>query len=487
MNPNADRRSTARRLIAATVLALGALPAAAMTPCGVQEIRWIAHGQNFDPSQTHAPGGPSRPVSEDRVAVRWWPGTGQAELRWALSTHYPFGADFEYLEQLSPEGSVVSGRDGFRAREGSLPPARSAARFADLWLRAPLLWTGEEGGRSREISLAGTRWTLSVARDAAMGGDSVPLVARARVHNPPEGTVAQRVAYADWRDVAGLSMPTRVEIRLDGELLRRERLGDFEVRRTEEAAEDCAPPLRPESAAAPVWVRGMTHWVTRRLAMGAGAEADQTGNVALEPLGDDVFHVVGGSHHALLIVDEAGLSLVGAPLHPARSETLLRMMSERWPERSLRRVIVTHHHNDHSAGLRPLLGDGVTLHVGSEAEAFFSRALADRDEGVNVPIRAVAARQRLDDVGRSLTLINVPNDHAAGMLAVRVDDAALTFVSDLYSPGRDAQNPLLARQFLRALEWHGLASGALVSSHGSGTEPVSALVDWLAKREAGTD
>lgn len=471
--------------ICATVLALGAVPAAALTPCGVEEIRWTARGQNFDPNQTHAPGGPSRPVSEDRVAVRWWPNAGQAELRWAVSTHYPFAADFEYLEQLSLDNGVLTGRDGFRAREGSLPAARRAARFSDIWLRAPLLWTGEEGGRSREISLAGTRWTLSVARDAAMGGSSVPLVARARVRNPPGGTAEQRVAYADWRDVSGLSMPTRVEIRMDGELLRRERLSEIDVRRSEAAVEDCEPPVRPESAEAPVWVRGMTHWVTRRLAMGAGAEADQTENVALEPLGEGLFHVVGGTHHALLIVDEALLSLVGAPLHPARSEALLRELAERWPDRPLKRVVVTHHHNDHSAGLRPLLGDGVTLYIGAEAEAFFAKALADLPDDAGFSMQAVGARERLDETERSLTLINIPNDHAAGMLAVRVDDAGLIFVSDLYSPGRDAQNPLLARQFLRALEWHGLASGTLVGAHGSGTEPVSALVEWVrAQRES---
>ncbi|WP_043765226.1 MBL fold metallo-hydrolase [Algiphilus aromaticivorans] len=473
--------------IVATVLALGVVPAAALTPCGVEEISWTAHGQNFDPSQTHAPGGPSRPVSEDRVAVRWWPDRGQAELRWQLGTHYPFAADFEYLEQLSLEDSVVTGVDGFRAREDSLPPARRAARFADLWLRAPLLWTGEEGGRSREISLAGTRWTLSVARDAAMGGDSVPLVARARVRNPPGGTVEQRVAYADWRDVEGLSMPTRVEVRLDGKLLRRERLGDIRVRRAEVVSEDCEPPLRPESAEAPVWVRGLTHWVTRRLAMGAGAEADQTDNVALEPLGEGIFHVVGGSHHALLIVDEAQLSLVGAPLHPGRSEKLLRELGERWPDRPLTRVVVTHHHNDHSAGLRPLLGEGVTLYVGAEAEAFFAEALADFPDDAGFSMQAVGARERLDETERSLTLINIPNDHAAGMLAVRVDDAGLTYVSDLYSPGRDVQNPLLARQFLRALEWHGLASGTLVGAHGSGTEPVSALVEWVRAQQESAD
>lgn len=469
----------------AGMLVLMAGPAAALTPCSLEEVRWTAHGQNFDPSQTHAPGGPSRPVSEDRVAVRWWPGMGQAELRWALSTHYPFAADFSYLEQLSREEGVVTGVDGYRAREGRMAPARRAARFAELWLRAPLLWSGEEGGRSREISLAGTRWSLSVARDAAMGGDSVPLVARARVKNPPGAAVEQRVAYADWRDVAGLSMPTRVEIRLDGQLLRREQLSDISVRRSEDPPQDCEPPLRPASAEAPVWVRGMTHWVTRRLAMGAGAEADQTGNIALEPLDDGVFHVVGGSHHALLIVDEASLSLVGAPLHPARSETLLRMIAERWPGRPLRRVIVTHHHNDHSAGLRPLLGEGVTLYVGAEAEAFFRGALADLPEDPGFRLRTVAARERLDEAGRSLTLINIPNDHAAGMLAVRVDDAGLTFVSDLYSPGREAQNPLLARQFLRALQWHGMTGGTLAGAHGHGTEPVSKLVEWVASQKKG--
>lgn len=477
---------TIRRAIIALLCAAGggvAAPAVALTHCEVAEIRWIATGQNFDPSQTHTPGGAARPVSEDRAEVHWWPQVRQAQLRWEVRTHYPFSATFRYLEQLTVNGGVVTGRDGFRSAEGAVSPARRAARFSDLWLRVPLFWRGRSAGSSREISLAGARWTLSVARDQtsdAAGG--VPLVASARQLDWPRGDVPHEIAYSGWREVAGLSMPTRIEQRQGGQLLRRERLTDIAVTPVETVDPDCAPPARPKSAEAPVWIRAAGHWVTRRLAMGAGADRDPTGNVAFEERADGVFHVVGGSHHALVVVDDRGLTLVDAPLHPARSEALLRMLDERWPDRPLRRVVVTHHHSDHSGGLMPLLRTGAELVVGREAEGFFRDVIArGRDLG-DVPVRTISGRERIATDARALTVINVPNDHAAGMLAVRVDDAALTFVADLYSPGREAQSPQLARQFYSALSWHGLASGDLIGSHGSGTQPVGALRAYLAEQ-----
>ncbi|MHA7834423.1 MAG: MBL fold metallo-hydrolase [Algiphilus sp.] len=482
----ADQAVTIRRCVpagigAALALLLAAVvsPAQALTPCEVQQLEWEAVGQNFDPSQTHAPGASPRPVSNDRVQVRWWPNADYAELRWEVHTLYPFAAELSYFEQLSAERSVVSGKDGFRSSGGTVSEARKAARFSGLWLRTPLLWPGERAGLSREITLGGTRWQLGIARNGSgPPGAPAPLVAESRQYDWPKGSVSHRLVYSRWQEINGLSMPTQIEWRLDGALLRRERLQSIAVMRAE--AEPCAAPSRPALAQPPAWSRAADHWVRRRLAMGAGAIADQTANIRLEAVGEGVYHVVGGSHHALLIEGASGLTLVDAPLYPARSDRLLRLLSDRFPDKPLRRVIVTHHHNDHSGGLLPLLRGKVELVVGAEAKAFFQSVMQRVDEDAVIALTTVADRIDMMVDDRRLQIVNIPNSHAAGMLAVRVDDLGLTYIADLYSPGREAQSPVLAREFHQAMAWHGLANGSLIGAHGKGVEPWSKLANWLS-------
>jgi len=58
------------------------------------------------------------------------------------------------------------------------------------------------------------------------------------------------------------------------------------------------------------------------------------------------------------------------------------------------------------------------------------------------------------------------------------------FVADLYSPGRTAQNPLLAEEFQRALAWHGLNGVTISGAHGRGAVPYAALRRWVQDQGA---
>ena len=55
-----------------------------------------------------------------------------------------------------------------------------------------------------------------------------------------------------------------------------------------------------------------------------------------------------------------------------------------------------------------------------------------------------------------------------GMLVVYLRWARTLFVADLVSPGREAQNPLLARELLNAIEYLQLNVDNIVGAHGRG-------------------
>ncbi|GEQ98515.1 hypothetical protein JCM17844_21520 [Iodidimonas gelatinilytica] len=163
-----------------------------------------------------------------------------------------------------------------------------------------------------------------------------------------------------------------------------------------------------------------------------------------------------------------------APLYDRRSRAVLAALAKRWPDKPVRDLVLTHHHNDHIGGLQPYVAAGARLVVPGRDHGFFD-ALVRRTLGIEAEILPVSAPMTLRDFSKEVSLHLVPNSHANDMLAVYLPEDGLMFVSDLFSPGRSAQNPLLASELLNAIRFQGLAVSRLVGGHGRGVEPLSAL------------
>jgi len=471
-DPPSPRRHRRRSLALAGLLV--ALPgaAAAADYCGVERVSWQASGANYEPAQTVHPGGPPRHVSDDRVRVTWWPRQGRAELEWKLRTHYPFPTEWRFTETLTPDGGAVEGSDGFRsdASAQAMPAARRMARMSDLWLRLPGLLATAGGSPP---SLGGTAWRLD-------GGDGRGAFTRARSEerDPPWPERAHTLHYGDWHQVAGLAVPGRVERRVGGELIRRETLGDWQISRAGDTGE-CRPPAADTRLAGAAWATGLTHWLLRRAAMGAHSNVPMASEVTLHEVADGIFQVRGSSHHTLVVLSGRHIVLGDAPLYPERSEALLQRLAERWPERSISHVVLTHHHHDHSGGLIPFVRAGASPVVAAAGAPYIRELL--RTHGL-YDTRVIAAGERHSVAGleREVATWTVPNGHADGMLVIHVPEAEHVFVSDLYSPGRAAQHPLYAEELCRTLTWHGLTDISLSGGHGRGAEPFAALAEWVA-------
>nr|WP_268885129.1 MBL fold metallo-hydrolase [Iodidimonas gelatinilytica] len=179
-------------------------------------------------------------------------------------------------------------------------------------------------------------------------------------------------------------------------------------------------------------------------------------------------------HHNLVIVGSDSLVVVDAPLYDRRSRAVLAALAKRWPDKPVRDLVLTHHHNDHIGGLQPYVAAGARLVVPGRDHGFFD-ALVRRTLGIEAEILPVSAPMTLRDFSKEVSLHLVPNSHANDMLAVYLPEDGLMFVSDLFSPGRSAQNPLLASELLNAIRFQGLAVSRLVGGHGRGVEPLSAL------------
>jgi glyoxylase-like metal-dependent hydrolase (beta-lactamase superfamily II) len=171
--------------------------------------------------------------------------------------------------------------------------------------------------------------------------------------------------------------------------------------------------------------------------------------VTLVELAPGLWRAEGGTHHSLVVEQGARLVVVEAPLGAARMDALLDTLRARFPAKPVRLVVNTHHHWDHSGGLRAVLSAGVPVVTQAGNVAFVRGisvarktvkpdALARRLGPARIPVPAitgVADSLVLGSGDGQVVIYRLPTAHVEGMLAAYVPSARLLFVSDVLSPG----------------------------------------------------
>ncbi|WP_085317179.1 MBL fold metallo-hydrolase [Derxia lacustris] len=98
--------------------------------------------------------------------------------------------------------------------------------------------------------------------------------------------------------------------------------------------------------------------------------------VDAQKLGDGVWYLTGGTHHSVLVEEKDYLVLVEAPLNEDRSLALIAKAKELVPSKSIKCVINTHVHFDHSGGLRTFVAEGATIVTLKGNESYYEKAWA---------------------------------------------------------------------------------------------------------------
>lgn len=209
--------------------------------------------------------------------------------------------------------------------------------------------------------------------------------------------------------------------------------------------------------------------------------------VTLVELAPNVWRAEGGSHHSLIVDQGTRLALVEAPLSAERMEAVLDTLRARFPTKTVGIVINTHHHWDHSSGLRAVLAAGVPV-VTHARNASFVRAIAAAPKTVRPDVLsrrlgpARPARPVITSVEDSLVvgsgesrvvLYRLPSAHVEGMLAAYVPAARILFQSDVVSvnppPGggtAPAPPPVGSGELVRLVRVRGLDVERVAGGHG---------------------
>jgi glyoxylase-like metal-dependent hydrolase (beta-lactamase superfamily II) len=182
--------------------------------------------------------------------------------------------------------------------------------------------------------------------------------------------------------------------------------------------------------------------------------------VATEPLAQGVWLVGGGSHHSVAVEFDDFVTVVEAPLDEERSLAVIDAVTRLVPNKPIRYVVNTHHHFDHSGGLRTYVSQGAIV-LATPANLEFYRTVLfhalprtlqpDRLSTFApmftvsrrpVPMEPVNRAYVVSDGTRTLELHPVAgNPHAAGMLVAYLPTERILINADLYGPAAPGTTP----------------------------------------------
>jgi len=198
--------------------------------------------------------------------------------------------------------------------------------------------------------------------------------------------------------------------------------------------------------------------------------------VSLVELAPNVWRAEGGSHHSLIVDQGTRLVLVEAPLSAQRMQAVLDTLRSRFPGKPVGVAINTHHHWDHSSGLRTVLAANVPVvtharnvsfvrSIGSARKTVRPDAISRSGRPSRSTITSVEDTLTIGTGDSRIVLYRLPTAHAEGLLAAYVPSARILFQSDIVNaaPNPPAAGSAELVKFVRA---RGITVERVAGGHG---------------------
>jgi len=235
-----------------------------------------------------------------------------------------------------------------------------------------------------------------------------------RVPDPVLGETDVVTTYDEYSDFGGFAFPRRIKQTAGGYPVL-----DLTVREV--------VPNAPADIALPDPVRNATE------------------RVAVDKVADGVWFVGGGSHNSVAIEMKDYLILVEAPLNDGRTVPVINEVKKLVPGKPIRYLINSHHHFDHSGGVRAAAGEGATIITQAQSKAYFQKTLATPStiapdhlakSGKKGKVEAVDDKKLISDGVRTVEIYRTADSHHSDtLLMVYLPKEKLLIEADSFTPG----------------------------------------------------
>ncbi|MEO7135124.1 MAG: MBL fold metallo-hydrolase [Vicinamibacterales bacterium] len=306
--------------------------------------------------------------------------------------------------------------------------------------------------RQADFTSGDKQWTMTI--DAA----GLPLSISSRSAHPNLGDVVMTTTFADYQDTNGIKLPARLTGKVD-------EFTTWEINATKQSIDTDLGDLAAPSASA------------------AKPASPAPPNVTVQPLAKGVWLLSGQSHHSAVIEFDDHLMLIDAPQSEARTLAVIAKAKELVPNKSLNQLVTTHHHFDHTAGLRGAVYSGLTVitHAGNkewvEHMARWPHTIQPDILAKNVSrlnVETVDAEREFKDQSMTVMLYHVAgNPHSDTMLMAYIPRDRILIQVDAFSPGSAVQP--YAANLLENIQKRNLRVDTIVPLHGA-VAPFAALV-----------
>jgi glyoxylase-like metal-dependent hydrolase (beta-lactamase superfamily II) len=445
--------------------------------------------KHWEPGQSYSVNGESRFLGDSAFTVTVdYNAPVRVRFDWDRDMKYPAVEKLKYSEIFYPTfGAVIDDKGAIKPMSGVRFAAENRERGRGspmLLLRAldnPQSVSAIEDQKLGNKTLPAAVFTQGSDRYVIIfdPGTHLPAAVRVRDADNIWGDQNYDLVLGDWKTVNGVKMAAQ----------RATFLGDMEISRMnyKDMAANTTIPANtfevPEAvkaafktATGPV----PNQWVMRRIFLGRFTDSDKIyfgddGSFKLVELAPNVQMVQGGGANNLIVNTKDGIVVVDAPTDEGQSKWVIDAAKAKYPGKPIKTLVLTHHHMDHTGGMRAFVAEGANIIVPAQDKAYFEQAAKrphtvdnDAQQKANKPVsvEGVADTKSIKDDQEEITLLNIPNPHVDGMFLVHLPKENILWVTDLVSPrGPVGRNPGTVAVG-EALRKHNITGALIAGGHG---------------------